>query len=207
MPPYIFIAILGPCLLLYIVYRVIQLIRRRDSFHLVLLLKAMVFPIFLLGTLSALDYNSKVNRGKIIGEYHIDTTFFPGENATWQKKHFRFVINDNDEFIFYSRLKDGNELQYLGEVSWRYGRNRADRWSLNMSKSHHVIDPSPTLYRGKGKFYYVFKSKHFGNMFFRKIGGIEIGQMTILITSGLLSVFAWLFLALWLRRFTRNEAT
>ena len=103
----------------------------------------------------------------LIGNYVIDTTFFRGKNAEWQKHTFRLCLS-KDSLILYEKLADGSEKQFRGKVSWESGPPA--KWSVSMIDAHHVVDPHPTLYRTTNghKFYYVFKSKKFGNMFFRK---------------------------------------
>ena len=105
----------------------------------------------------------------VIGSYQIDTNFYPGKNADWQNEHFRFEITADDKFVLYERLKDGSERQYVNDVKWNYGPPY--HWSLNIVNGHHVIDPQPLLIRSLNnrRFYYVFKSEKFGNMFFRKV--------------------------------------
>jgi len=110
-----------------------------------------------------------VDRERIIGSYEVDDSFFPGKNASWQKKHFRFEIREDDTFVLFERLADDTEKEYHGTVSWGGGLYAVERWSVSMDDPHHVVDPFPTLYRGQFDFYYVFESQKFGNMFFRKM--------------------------------------
>lgn len=98
--------------------------------------------------------------------YEIDTSFYPGKNANWQKEHFRFQVKQDDTFIFYDRLADNSEREYHGSITWAH--QNPEKWSIQMNESHHVIDPHPVLYRNQKQIYYVFRSKLFGNMFFRK---------------------------------------
>lgn len=109
-----------------------------------------------------------LSKERIIGQYEIDTNFYPGANADWQKAHYRFEITDKDEFILYEKLADGSERQHRNQIRWSEGPPY--KWSIVITEDHHVIDRSPTLYRtmNSRKFYYVFESKKFGNMFFRK---------------------------------------
>ena len=107
----------------------------------------------------------------VVGSYQIDTTFYPGKNADWQNEIYRFDITANDKFILYEKLKDGTERKYINNIKWNYGP--PFHWSLNIINDHHVIDPRPQLHRSLNnrKFYYVFESERFGNMFFRKVKG------------------------------------
>lgn len=108
-----------------------------------------------------------VDKHLIIGTYEIDTKLYPGKNANWQKEHFRFQITEDDQFIFYERLADKTERVSYGRVKW--AKERTEKWSILIEKPHHVIDQHPVLYRSNRGFYYVFRSKLFGNMFFRKV--------------------------------------
>jgi hypothetical protein len=108
-----------------------------------------------------------IDKNYIVGTYEIDANFYPGKNATWQKEHFRFQITRDDKFIFYDRLADKSEREYHGSVTWAH--ENPEKWSIQMEEPHHVIDPHPVLYRDQKQIYYVFRSKLFGNMFFRKV--------------------------------------
>jgi hypothetical protein len=112
---------------------------------------------------------TSVDREKIIGSYSVDDRFYPGKNAAWQKKHYRFEIRSDDTFVLFERLGDGSEKPYFGKVSW--ANEATEKWSVTMDAPHHVIDKHPVLYRERFGFYYVFRTKYFGNMFYRKVDG------------------------------------
>lgn len=124
-----------------------------------------VFPSILLG--AAFYAHFPITKERVTGLYQIDTSFYPGENANWQKAHFSFEITEKDEFLFYEKLKDGSVKAVRGKVIW-YRRSRPMLFSIDMEHEHPLIDEYPSLYRGNRKFYYVFESK-FGNMFYRKV--------------------------------------
>lgn len=144
----------------------------RNIMYLYLILAALLF------VLMAYVYFYQSNYGRvtfskehIIGSYEIDNSFYPGVNADWQKSIYRFDITTDDKLVFYEKLKDNSEKVYINDIRWNFGPPY--HWSLNVVNEHHVIDPRPTLFRSSNnrKFYYVFKSKKFGNMFFRKVKG------------------------------------
>lgn len=109
---------------------------------------------------------TQVNRDRIVGSYEVDDSFYPGSNANWQKKHYRFEVHSDNTFKLYLRLADNSEAEYLGNITW--ANENPEKWSIAMHDPHHVVDPNPTLYREKFGFYYVFRTQKFGNMFFRK---------------------------------------
>ena len=111
-----------------------------------------------------------VNKSKIIGRYEVDTTFYPGVNANWQQQHYRFEVRPHSQFAFFERLADGSEKMYLGNITW--ANEKTEKWSISMDIDHHVVPLHPVLYRERFGFYYVFKTKKYGNMFFRKVSGI-----------------------------------
>jgi len=108
-----------------------------------------------------------ITKDRIVGEYEIDTSFYRGTNAEWQKEHFKFEITSEDKFIFFEKLADGSYKKTEAEVEW-YRNSPPMLFRLILKSPHELIDTYPALYRGNRKFYYVFETK-FGNMFYRKI--------------------------------------
>jgi amino acid transporter len=131
-----------------------------------------VVPVILVISFLILHYFNgpiPLTKERIIGYYNIDTSFYSGKNATWQKEHYRFQITKDDKFILYERLSDGSEKQFINKVNWV--ASPTYKWSIIINNPHHIIEPMPTLHRtmNNRRFYYVFKSTKFGNMFFRKV--------------------------------------
>jgi len=116
--------------------------------------------------LIVLYHHYPITKDRVIGTYKIDTNFYPGSNAEWQRNHFSFEITENDDFIFYEKLKDGSQKAITGKIEW-YRNSPPMLYRISLSEPHPLIDEYPALYRGNRKFYYVFESK-FGNMFYRK---------------------------------------
>jgi hypothetical protein len=110
----------------------------------------------------------RLTKANIIGEYRIDTNFFSGTNAKWQYKHYSFSITPADSIIFYV-TNQGTTIKTFKEKIV-YSTGPPDLWKVKSDTAYHVIRNPPTLYRGHDKYYHVFKSGHFGNMFFRKFG-------------------------------------
>lgn len=108
-----------------------------------------------------------ITKERIIGVYQIDTSFYPGLNANWQKEHFHFEITKDDQFLFYEKLKDGSYKTIRARVEW-YRDSPPILFRIALIEEHPLIDQYPALYRGNREFYYVFQSK-FGNMFYRKV--------------------------------------
>ncbi len=130
-----------------------------------------VAPISLIAFLCLVGwFNSKteVKRDRIIGDYVIDTKFYPGENAKWQKKHYRFTVFPNSTLIFYERLDDGTEKKYRGDITW--ANEGVEKFSVKMRDTQALVDPHPVLYRDRFGFHYVFRTKVYGDMFYTKVG-------------------------------------
>jgi len=139
-------------------------------FHLKKIAIIWLTPAVFLGTITFILWLKKpipITKERILGSYEIDTSFYPGANSHWQKENFRFEVTANSQFVLYEKQKDNSERKYLGETLWDMGPPA--KWSIKMKEAHHVVDEHPVLYRSSKHFYYVFKSKRFGNMFFRKV--------------------------------------
>jgi hypothetical protein len=117
------------------------------------------------------DYNRtpiRLTKNDIVGEYRIDTTFYPGANAKWQYDHYKFYITNKDSILFIV-MKEKEIPRTIYKHKIKYSKIPPKLWSVVADTTHHLILNQPTLYRGHDKFYYVFHSEKFGNMFFRKL--------------------------------------
>lgn len=113
----------------------------------------------------------------IYGTYVIDKDKFPGKQADWQYENFRFTITENDELIFESLIYGDKWKTETVKVSYSSGYYDLDKKEYcnrklrvhSDSANHHIIKDNPTLYRQSfNRFYYVFESEKFGNVFFKK---------------------------------------
>ena len=109
----------------------------------------------------------RLTKSEIIGDYRIDTNFYKGTNAKWQYEHYKFTISPNDSIYFFVINKDTVKKMFKGKL--KYSSGPPDLWTIQSMTTYHVIKYPPILYRGHNKFYYVFKSDIYGNMFFRKV--------------------------------------
>ncbi len=110
----------------------------------------------------------ELKKSDYYGNYIINRNFFPGTQADWQYKHFRFEIQNNDSIYFYETRNDTILKVYKGFITTIKPFN-SERLVLNMEKpSHHILTSNPTIYRGTRSFYLVFNSPKFGNMYFIK---------------------------------------
>ncbi len=111
-------------------------------------------------------------RADIIGTYHIDRNMFPGLQADWQYEHYRILITDQDSVVLevinhgtiirrYSRAFARVPTSGLRHYRWRFTNDAG-------SLTHHIIATEPVMYRQHSSYYYVFHSRRYGNMFFRK---------------------------------------
>jgi hypothetical protein len=136
--------------------------------------------IFLTGIFWILETFSRpmiLTQKDIIGNYVIDKSKFPGKQADWQYENFKFTITENEELIFKSRIYDNIWKSDTVKISYSTGYYDLDKEEYcnrkiridSDSTSHHIISDNPTLFRQNfGKFYYVFESEKFGNVFFKK---------------------------------------
>lgn len=148
-----------------------KLYRTRDSYHLKQIALIWCVPFLFFGSLFFVSWYLspvQISKGSIVGCYEVDDRFYSGPNAQWQKKHFRFEVTSKNTFVLYERLADQTDKPFVGQVNW--ANQRPERWSVTMKTPHHVVDRHPTLYRQQSGFYYVFRTKKFGNMFFKRIG-------------------------------------
>jgi len=139
--------------------------RTRELAYLKKLGLIWIFPSILIAIAIYVHY--PITKERVFGLYQIDASFYPGENADWQKEHYSFEINEKDEFLFHEKLKDRSVKTIMGKVVW-IRRSPPMLFRIDMEHAHPLVDEYPTLYRGNRKFYYVFDSK-FGNMFYRKV--------------------------------------
>ena len=160
----IFLGLLFSLLILTIIF-IFKFVRTRHNRYIKVLMAIWFLPSILIGVVVYQDF--PITKERIVGKYSIDTNFYPGSNANWQKEHFSFEITHNDEFLFYEKLEDGSIKTISGRLEYiRVSPPMLFR--IRLDEQHALIDPYPSLYRGNRKFYYVFESK-FGNMFYRKV--------------------------------------
>lgn len=149
---------------LYSIVLIWNYIKTKDLSYVKKLSTILILPGVVIGF--SLYSHFPITKERVIGTYEIDNRFYPGKNSDWQKDHFFFEITKGNEFIFNEKLKDGSIKTVRGRVEW-YRDKPPMLYRIIMDNEHPLIDPTPVLYRGKRKFYYVFESK-FGNMFYRK---------------------------------------
>ncbi len=102
----------------------------------------------------------------VVGEYRIDTTFYTGKNSRWQYSRYKFRITESDS-IYFAIMNEGRSCKTYGhKIIAESGPPFL--WSVIADSTCHVISGKPILFRGHNKFYYVFHSSKFGNMFFRR---------------------------------------
>ena len=158
-----------PLLILATVGLIIYFLATKKKIALKLLggLWALTILIFCLGLfMNKFRKPFSLTKQDIIGEYRIDTNFYPGTNAKWQYEHFKFTILPNDSLRFYQTNKDTILKTYTYKL--KYSSGPPDLWSIVNDTTYKILKNPPTLYRGHNKFYYVIRSDNYGNMFFRK---------------------------------------
>ena len=159
-----------PLLILATVGLLIYFVVTKKKIALKILGGLWVLTILILGLGLFMDKFRKpisLTKQDIICEYRIDTNFYPGRNAKWQYKNYKFTITSNDSLYFYQTSGDKIFKSYAYKL--KYSSGPPDLWTIQSMTTYHVIKYPPILYRGHNKFYYVFKSDIYGNMFFRKV--------------------------------------
>lgn len=110
-----------------------------------------------------------VDKEDIYGIYEVDKDMFRGKNADWQFQHFSFEIKESGTFYFYEYYDNGKiSSKHTGNVEFIEGYASPHLRLSNVKPEHQIVDNEPLLVRNKWNFNYVFKSKKFGNVFFKK---------------------------------------
>lgn len=102
------------------------------------------------------------------GVYKIERDKFDPEQAEWQYEHYEITMTKDRYLRLYKLQPERRVIDSVKFEFVEYGMNKRVRL-LTDSTHHHIIRESPTLFREKyWRFYYVFRSARYGNMFFRK---------------------------------------
>src|SRR5690606_2685813 len=123
--------------------------------------------ILMVPILKRLHRKMEPEREDIYGTYCIDTTKFPGKQAKWQYEHIFFEIFPNDSIYFYETEGERIIRTHTGSIRF-HPAYRRPRLIVTMDTAFHITEQNPTLYRTTWDFYYVFDSRLWGNMFFKK---------------------------------------
>ena len=140
----------------------IKYAKSKSKKRLIILVIALVIFSINYSIIRQFEKPIRLKKEEIVGEYKIDTDFYPGKNANWQYDNYSFEITNNDQFI----LKHSNGSELAFDITWSSGPPFL--WTIKNPK-HQIINRQVTLYRSHYKFYYVFNSSKWGNMFFRKV--------------------------------------
>ncbi len=156
--------LLSVALLLYFLF-----VKEKKALYALGILWGMVFLLIPFSLLMD-NYRQPISLTKadFVGDYRIDTTFYPGRNARWQYDRFGFRILESDSIIFVE-INDKGTRTKLHRHRIKINDVHPSFWSVIAETTSHVIQKPPTLYRGHTRFYYVFRSDRYGNMFFRKV--------------------------------------
>ena len=102
------------------------------------------------------------------GEYIVNRDYFPGKQADWQYNNFRFEIKNNDSIYFYVTDEEKILKTYRGTITTTQSYN-SERLIIRMDQpKHHILISNPTTYRSAWRFYLVFYSPKFNNLYFKK---------------------------------------
>lgn len=117
----------------------------------------------LLIALGWLSSPTNPSKSDIIGHYEIDRSRYPGKQADWQHATYTLEITGTHAIVRDARTK----TVWTSHISWR--NDQGYRWIFSdYSKRHHMIAGGPAIYRQPFRYYYVFHSPLFGDVFFKK---------------------------------------
>lgn len=108
-----------------------------------------------------------INKSDIYGSYIIDREKYKGKNADWQYNHYRFEITKDDEFVLYQIDNEKIVRVFKSKIEFIEGGSSPHIKIINQDP-HFLLGTEPTLYRNSWDFYYVFSSKSYSSMFFKK---------------------------------------
>lgn len=168
----LFVAFVLPLLLLLSVIFVIYFLARKEHKLAKSIFKGWGIFFLVLFVLIGVVYcvhfftdKTVVDSDDIYGAYVIDRSKYSGKQSDWQYDHYRFEITKQDSFLFDVTDKEKIIKTYKGKV---VNANKG-RIVLKMdSPTIKIIADTPTLYRNTFSFYYVFHSKYYNNVFFKK---------------------------------------
>ena len=133
-----------------------------------------VLVIMLLAGWVWLNLKVTLDKEDIYGTYRVDPDLYPGPQADWQRDHYNLTIAEDGTIALRERYDNGGNQTFSGRYEFKEGYASAPRLRIpNDVYIHHIVSDSPTLYRERWGFYYVFRSHRYGNMFFRKVGWWE----------------------------------
>ena len=122
------------------------------------------------GTVQWLTAKTELKKKDYHGQYIVNRDYFPGTQADWQYENFRFEIKDNDSIYFYATDKEKILKIYRGTITATDpSQYSSERLIINMNQlTHHILTSNPTTYRSAWRFYLVFSSPKFDNVYFKK---------------------------------------
>ena len=157
----------GPVTILLLLVGII--FREKVILKSIVALWILLIGLILLAALAEfINTPKRVQESDLYGEYVIDKTKFGGKQADWQYQHYKFEIKSNKTLVFSQLQNNGKFKTEIVNVKIYDDGVRSYLNLISTEKNSHIIQESPTLFRKRFCFYYVFNSKKFGNMFFKK---------------------------------------
>jgi hypothetical protein len=128
-----------------------------------------IFGLALLSSISQwLTAKTLLEKKDYYGAYIVNRDYFPGRQADWQYESFRFEIKENDSIYFHVTDKEKILKTYPGKITTTQS-HASERLIINMEQpTHHIMTSNPTTYRSAWRFYLVFYSPKFNNVYFKK---------------------------------------
>lgn len=178
--PILFLFIMLPITIVLLVLWAITYWKSKRHIPGIILLVFWKYFFILIALVYFLEWSLKpviLTTKDIYGTFVIDKDKFAGKQADWQYENIRFKITEKEEMIFQTRIYKDNWKTEKVKVSFSTGyyylnlKEYCNRRLIIHSDStnHHIIQNNPTLYRKNfSRFYYVFESEKYGNVFFKK---------------------------------------
>lgn len=128
----------------------------------------MLGLVLILMIIQWLTAKTELRKKDYYGQYIVNRDYFPGKQADWQYDNFRFEIKENDSIYFYETDKEKILKTYKGTITTTTLYD-SERLIINMEQpTHHIMVSEPTTYRSAWRFYLVFCSPKFNNVYFKK---------------------------------------
>ena len=157
----------GPVTILLLLIGII--FREKDILKSIVVIWILIAGLMIVAALAEfINTPKRVEESDLYGEYVIDKNKFGGKQAEWQYEHYKFEIKSNRTLIFSQLQNNGKFKTEIVNVKIYDDGVRSYLNIISTEKNSHIIQESPTLFRKRFCFYYVFKSKKFVNMFFKK---------------------------------------
>lgn len=150
---------------------IVWIVTKRKLYGILLGIVVFSFVLFIIADLAMPNFNF-LKKDDYYGTYVVKRDFYKGAQADWQYNSFRFEIRSDDSIFFYYTNKQYIIKTYKGVIETTIPYASA-RLIVKMEQPvHHILTSNPTTVRTGNRFYkrfyMVFNSPRFKNVFFKK---------------------------------------